>query len=564
MGMNGIMGQSLLFFSFCFCMTVFASVVYAGRTSVLPVIPIPQEVELTDDNFRIGEKCSVVAQPGCIEEAEYLAEMLRKATGFAVPVKAGPEAETVPDNSIVLELDKNLDLGDEAYLLEAGNSGVVVKGSAAAGVFYGIQTLIQLLPPEILGKEPVSGIEWTVPGVKIEDMPRFGWRAYMLDEARHFKGMETVKKLLDQMALHKMNRFHWHLTDDQGWRIEIKRYPLLTEIGSKRKDTQIGGWDSPERSGQPHGGFYTQEEIREIVDYAAKRHITIVPEIEMPGHASAAVAAYPEMGTSNEKIEVPVVFGKLPSAFNVAAPKVYEFLENILDEVMALFPSEVIHIGGDEVKFDQWLKSDQIKELMKREGLSGPAQVQLHFTNKMSHFIESRRRRMMGWNEILGDDLHGFIKEAGGKELSDDSGGRSLASGTIVHFWKGEISLAEKAVHQGHDIVNSLHSENYLDYTYKALPLARAYNSDPIPEGLDSRFYSKVLGSECHMWSEWVPNVERLHYQTFPRFSAYAEVGWSMPSRKDYQDFLARLGTQLKRWEIQGVGFAPLSDVDGR
>jgi len=233
-------------------------------------------------------------------------------------------------------------------------------------------------------------VDWSAPAVTVKDKPRFGWRAYLLDEARRFKEMETVKRMLGQMALHKMNVFHWHLTVDQSWRIEIRRYPKLTKIGSRRKDTRTGGWNSEKRTGRPHEGFYTQEQLRRIVQYAADRHITVVPEIEMPGHASAAVAAYPEIGTCGRIIEFAVTFGKKYDTYNVADEKAYAFLENVLEEVMGLFPSRVIHIGGDEVRFDHWMASPEVKTLMERENLSGPAQVRLYFTNRMSRFPESR------------------------------------------------------------------------------------------------------------------------------------------------------------------------------
>jgi hexosaminidase len=318
----------------------------------------------------------------------------------------------------------------------------------------------------------------------------------------------------------------------------------------------VGGANSEKRSGQPHGGFYTQAQIAEIVRYAAERHITIVPEIEMPGHASAAIAAYPEIGTLGRKIEVAVVFGKLPDTYNVADPRVHRFLQNVLTEVMALFPSDVIHIGGDEVRFDHWLESPMVADLMKREGLSGPAQLQLYFTNLMSQFIEGRGRRMMGWNEILGDDLHGFIRKSGGKELVEDSGGRRLAPGAIVHFWKGSLELAERAVREGHDIVNSLHSETYLDYDYESIPLERAYSFEPVPSGLEERFHSKVIGMGCQMWSEWTPHRERVEFQTFPRLAAYAEVAWTSRSLRNFEDFKRRLFTHRRRWDAAGIGYA--------
>jgi hexosaminidase len=355
------------------------------------------------------------------------------------------------------------------------------------------------------------------------------------------------------MALHKMNVFHWHLTDDQGWRIEIKKYPNLTEVGSKRADTQIGGWDSDQFSGQSHEGFYTQDQIREIVQYATERHIIIVPEIEMPGHASAAIASYPWLGASGKKIEVSVRFGKHYDIFNVADPQVEQFLTDILLEIMDLFPSKVIHIGGDEVKYNQWKESKQIQIYMKEEGLKTPADLQIHFTNKISNFIESQGRRMMGWNEILGGHvLHAYQSD------EDTKVSEKLAQNAIIHFWKGDLQLAEEAVLSGYDIVNSYHKFTYLDYTYKDIPLQKAYNFDPIPEGLDSTLHIKVLGLGCQMWGEWIPTVERMEYQVYPRLSAYAEVGWTDKDMKDFDDFMFRLETMKNRWENLGIQFAKL------
>ncbi|HUU28524.1 MAG TPA: beta-N-acetylhexosaminidase [archaeon] len=536
-----------------------AAEIKASDQSTPAIIPLPVDLQMGEGQFQLNPASTICADSCFLKEAEYLARQLRTATGYQLEIKVIPPAG--PDrsngNTILLASDPSLQLGDEGYSLTATPGQVVIRAGAAAGAFYGIQTLLQLFPPAILSKTRVTDTGWVVPEVRIKDSPRFGWRAYLLDEARWFKGAETVKSLLDQMALHKMNVFQWHLTDDQGWRIEIKRYPKLTEIGSRRKDTQIGGWDSKERTGKPHAGFYTQEQIREIVQYAADRHITIVPEIEMPGHASAAIAAYPEIGTSGRVIEVAVTFGKKYDTFNVADERVYTFLENILQEVMDLFPSRVIHLGGDEVRFDHWLASSQVKELMQSKNLSGPAQVQLYFTNRMSQFLEREGHRMMGWNEILGDDLHGFIKSSGGKEVTAESDGRELAQNAIVHFWKGSLELAERAAREGHDIVNSLHSSTYLDYTYDDIPLEKAYAFEPIPPGLAEQYQPHVIGMGCQMWGEWIPTRERLEYQTFPRFSAYAEVSWTVRERKDFKDFMQRLKTQQIRWDIQGIGYGP-------
>ncbi|MCK4959802.1 MAG: beta-N-acetylhexosaminidase [Planctomycetes bacterium] len=479
------------------------------------------------------------------QPAEMLASYVRPATGFALPVK---KAKKAGDNVIFLTMSGS-DPGRECYELKVTGDRVVLKAGHPAGLFYAGQSVRHLLPVEIFARDRAAGIDWEIAPVRITDSPRFSWRAFMLDESRHFKGMDVVKSLLDQMAGLKMNVFHWHLVDDQGWRIEIKKYPKLTEIGSKRADTQIGGWKSEERSGVPHEGFYTQEQIKEIVQYAADRHITIVPEIEMPGHASAAIAAYPELGTKGEQIEVPVKFGKHFNCFNAADENVYRILSEILDEVVALFPGEVIHIGGDEVRFNVWRESDEIKGLMEREGLKTLADVQTYFTNRMSHIIERKGRRMMGWNEILGHDLHGFLKDGQTAEAA------TLSTNAIIHFWKGSSDLARQAAEKGHEVVNSWHSYTYLDYGYNKTSLEKAYGFDPIPEGLDARYHKAIKGLGCQMWGEWIPTVESMEKKVYPRLAAYAEVGWTAADGKDYEDFVERMKGQFRRWDIQGIEY---------
>ena len=516
----------------------------------LSIIPWPRQIDLNSGFFAPGAGTAITHAQELASEARYLRAGLAELTGLELETSA--DGGQMSAGTISLRLDSSSGTGPEGYRLTVTPEAVEIAASATAGVFYGIQTFLQLLPP---GGPPAAG-RVQVPALVIADGPRFGWRAYLLDDARWFHGVDAVRMVLEQMARLKMNRLHWYLADDQGWRIEIMRYPKLTEIGSRRKDTQTGGWRSGQRTGEPHQGFYTQEQVRDLVSYAAERQITIVPVISMPGHASAAIASYPEMGTSGEKIEVETTFGVKYNTFNVADECVYTFLENILDEVMGLFPSQVVHLGGDEVKFDQWLASEQVKALMERENLGGPAEVQRYFTNRMSRFLQSRGRRMMGWNEILGHDLHGFLKNVGAGEIAAGSGAGKLAGNAVVNFWKGDIELARGAAEQGYDIVNSLHSSTYLDYDYESIPLEKAYAFEPIPEGLPEQYHHKVLGLGCQMWGEWIPTRQRLEYQTFPRLAAYAEVGWSQREARNLQKFLARLEVQKDRWDRDGIGYA--------
>lgn len=374
----------------------------------------------------------------------------------------------------------------------------------------------------------------------------------MLDEARHFKGMDQVKMLLDEMALLKMNVFHWHLVDDQGWRIEIKKYPKLTEIGSKRKSTQIGPleWESPIQSAEPHEGFYTQEQIKEVIKYAKERHITVVPEIEMPGHSTAAIVSYSWLGTSTEEIEVPIKFGVGKDVYDVTNPKVTQFLTDVLDEVMTLFPSEVIHIGGDEVKYNHWKNSASVREYMFQKNLKTPADLQVYFTNNMSNYLKNKGRRMMGWNEIMGHNLHFY------QDKEDTKTTQKLAKETIVHFWKGDDELLTTAASNGYEIVNSLHSYTYLDYTYKVLPLSKAYSFDPIPETLDPKYHDKIIGLGAQMWGEWIPTKGEMHFKVFPRIAAYAEIGWTNKENKDFNSFKSALKHLQKSWAKKGIYFA--------
>lgn len=523
-----------------------ASVLAAPQS---PVIPRPAEVQVKKGQFVLTADTVIVAPDTLANEAAALRDSLAPATGFKLSIQAAKS----DGKQIMLALDPALkNLGREGYTLQVVPRGAVVKSSTSAGVFYGIQSLLQMLPPEIASAEKADAA-WEVPCVSITDQPRFAWRAFMLDEARHFKGEKVVKKLLDQMAALKMNVFHWHLTDDQGWRIEIKKYPKLTSVGSKRKDTQTGTWGSPTRTGKPHSGFYTQDQIRDIVAYAKKRHITIVPEIGMPGHACAAIAAYPELGTNKKPIEVMTVFGKAFDTYDPAAETTYRMLSDILDEVIALFPSKIIHIGGDEVRFDHWKKSEAVKELMKREKLKTMADVQLYFTNRMAGIVQKKGRNIMGWNEILGENVHGGLNTGANAES------QKLDKDTVVHFWKGSTDLAKRAVKAGHTIVNSLHSFTYLDYSYAQISLEKAYNFNPIIGGLTPAEEKRIIGTGCQMWSEWIPTVADMERQVFPRIAAYAEVGWTQKNRKDYASFKHRLKRMTKRWDLQGIGYAAVA-----
>ena len=509
------------------------------------IIPQPLKIVEKEGSFLLNSDVKIISTSRTKNEAQYLSTILYNAFGKA------PFIENNGDNGILLKIDETLKIktGNEGYIFHSSPKSITIEAATPAGVFYGIQTLRQLLPPDFEykrdGKKSAE-----IRSLEIIDKPRFPWRAFMLDEARYFKGVNSVKLLLEQMALNKMNNFHWHLVDDPGWRIEIKKYPELTKIGSKRKNSMLKHWDSNIYSNLPHEGFYTQEEIKDIIQYAADRHITVVPEIEMPGHSTAAIVSYPWLGTSGNLTEVPYLCGGDYDIYNVSDPKVVAFIKDVLAEVMNLFPSRVIHIGGDEIDFDIWKNSESVKAFMQKNNLKTPADLQISFTNGISQFIESHGRRMMGWNDILGGaSIHDY------QSAEDVETSQNLAPNTIVHFWKGNLKLIEKAVSNGYDIVNSYHKETYLDYSYKRISLKKAYNFDPIPAELDKKYHNKILGLGCQMWGEWIPTETRMEYQVFPRLNAYAEVGWTEKSLKNYDDFNQRLNSMKKRWQIIGINF---------
>ncbi len=516
------------------------------QSQSVSIIPRPQELIVGQATFAISPQTTIGSSDRSNSTAKILQGHIKELSGFQIDLI---ESESAQEGAIAFMYDEKF--AEEAYELNVTKGGIVLTASNATGWFYGVQSLIQLLPGTSDASENTTSLE--IQEIHIKDSPRFKWRAFMLDEGRHFKGMDQVKMLLDEMAFLKMNVFHWHLVDDQGWRIEIKKYPLLTEIGSKRKSTQVGPlmWDSPIQSAEPHEGFYTQEEIKELIRYAEERHITIVPEIEMPGHSTAAIASYSWLGTAKKEIEVPIRFGVGLDVYDVSDPKVYQFLTDVLDEVMALFPSEVIHIGGDEVKYTHWKESESVQAYMKEKGLASPADLQVFFTNQISQYLQSKGRRMMGWNEIMGHNLHEYQNKA------DTKTEQQLAKETVVHFWKGDVKLANHAASNGYDIVNSLHTETYLDYSYKDLPLSKAYAFDPIPSGLAPEYHDKVIGTGCQMWGEWIPTNGHMHFQTFPRIAAYAEVGWTQKENKDFNKFLAALQELKKRWAQKGIYYAP-------
>ena len=507
--------------------------------------PQPNQIIERDGSFIISNETQFVISSDNKSISELFSKYLENDFNI-VPQKT--DFQKLKKNFIQFKIDENLT--EEGYELSISKDNITICSKSETGWFYAIQTLKQLCAYNSRYSKFEKTL--TLKSLIIKDAPRFKWRAFMLDEARYFKGMKQVKMLIDEMAFLKMNIFHWHLVDDQGWRIEIKKYPKLTEIGSKRKSTQVGPlqWESPIQSGEPHEGYYTQEQIKEIIQYAKERQITIVPEIEMPGHSTAAIAAYNWLGTSKNKIDVPIKFGVGKDVYDVTDQKVYRFLTDVLDEVIALFPSKIIHIGGDEVKYNHWKSSASVQKYMKENNLDTPADLQVYFTNSISKYLQSKGRRMMGWNEIMGHKLHFY------QDKKDSKTTQKLAKESIVHFWKGDVKLATTAASNGYEIVNSLHNFTYLDYKYKNLPLSKAYGFDPIPDKLDPKYHSKVIGLGCQMWGEWIPTDGEMHFKVFPRIAAYAEIGWTEKNNKNFTQFKKSLKNLQNRWNAKGIYFA--------
>jgi hexosaminidase len=504
-------------------------------------IPRPAYAEVREGQFTLTPDTVIVAHEGAGAKAEQLASWLRPVTGFALPVVSSGDGP-----AITLQLDQSAQqLGDEGYMLSARPGGVTLTARTEAGLFYAAQTLRQLLPPAIFSPTPLADVAWSVPAVDITDRPRFKWRGMHLDVARHFMPLEFVKKFIDLLALHKMNVFHWHLTEDQGWRIEIKKYPKLTEVGAWRKETRAGHErDKAGFDGVPHGGFYTQAEARQVVAYAAERHITVVPEIEMPGHAQAAIAAYPELGNTDEKLEVWTQFGINTHVVNVEESTI-QFYQDVLREVLDVFPSKYIHIGGDECPKEEWRASERAQASMRELDLKDEDALQSWFIRRMDDFLNAHGRTLVGWDEIL-------------------EGG--LAPNAVVMSWRGEEGgIAAAKAH--HDVVMAPNAHTYFDHYQSEdrtseplaiggfLPLEKVYGYEPIPPQLKADEATHVLGAQGQLWTEYMKTPQHVEYMAFPRLCALAEVVWSPREGRDFAEFTQRLATHLARLDALNVNY---------
>ena len=515
------------------------------------IIPAPSSLKPLPGRHSLLPSTRIIAAPKLLHVARQLQSALQAATGWAFELDTNTSVEQASQDpllpsAICLAVNDQA-AGPEAYRLVVGGTAIRIQASHPAGAFYAMQTLLQLLPPVVHQSVPRQDVDWSPACVEIEDAPRFRWRGAMLDSSRHFQPVAFIKKLIDLLALHKLNVFHWHLTDDQGWRIEIRKYPRLAEIGSRRSQSCRGHLDANAGGdGVAHEGFYTQTDIREIVAYAEERFVTIVPEIEMPGHAQAAIAAYPELGCTGKALEVSTTWGVHENIFN-PNESTLRFLQDVLDEVIELFPGDFIHVGGDEATKTQWETSPTVQARIQELGLADETALQSYFISRMADHLARRGRRLIGWDEIL-------------------EGG--LARGAAVMSWRG-IGGGIAAANAGHDVVMTPTQSTYFD-TYQSLeifgeplaigghlPLDAAYGYDPIPAEVSPDNVAHILGIQGQLWTEYMPTPGHVEYMAFPRLSALAEVAWSKPEHRDFGSFKNRLAVLLQRLNIIGVRYRP-------
>ncbi len=513
----------------------------SARALDLNIIPKPVSMKISPGTFRITKNTPlVIGNPGDKDAVDFFNDYLEKYYGFKLPLSG-----TATGNYIAVTTAKDGDSASEKYSLTVSSNSVLLKGQTADGTFRGIQSLIQLLPL-------TKSAQLMIPLVSITDEPRFRYRGLHLDVSRHFFDVNDVKKYIDYIALHKMNFFHWHLTDDQGWRIEIKKYPRLTEVGAWRDGTIIGHAPGTGNDSIRYGGFYSQEEIREVVSYATRRHITVIPEIEMPGHAGAALASYPYLGCTGGPYKVIEGWGVFEDVFCAGNDSVFIFLQDVLDEVMPLFPAAYIHIGGDECPKESWKKCPKCQQRIKDNNLKDEHGLQSYFIQRMEKYINTTGKKIIGWDEIL-------------------EGG--LAPNATVMSWRGEEGGIE-AAKQKHNVIMTPGTYVYFDHAQKRkddsltiggyLNMETVYGYNPEPVQLDENQHQYIIGAQANLWTEYIANFSKLQYMLFPRMAALSEVLWSPQSARSWPDFQRRLPGQLKRYEKWGIKYskAPYGDSD--
>jgi len=537
-------------FAFFFTMTLILNL-HAQTTANYATVPLPQTIQLSDSEpFILNDARGIAypsATPELAKEAEFLASYIKEICGISLPINALPSQTDsrrrarVAPHLIILHIDNALQqsLGAEGYSVSVSAKEINIKGASAAGVFYASQMLRKALP--IVNE----GEKITLPAADISDSPRFAYRGMLLDCARHFFSVDFVKHYIDLIALHQMNRFHWHLTDDQGWRIEIKRYPELTKIGSQRTWTVLGK-NSDVGDGTPYGGFYTQEQIREVIAYAAERHITVIPEIDLPGHMMAALTAYPHLGCVGKGYEVGHYWGVYKDILCAGNPQTLEFLYGVFEEICQLFPSQIIHIGGDESPRVRWENCPKCQQTIKANHLKNEAELQGWMTNKISAFLAKKGRRIMGWDELL------------------DTG---VDQNAVIMSWRGAEPGAS-AAKRGHDVVMTPTTHAYFDYHQTkdiefeprliggCVTVEKVYSFEPVDASLSATDAKHILGVQANLWSEYITCNNLAEYQVLPRMAALSEVQWMQPSQKDYKQFVERADRLRQLYEKLCINYA--------
>jgi len=499
----------------------------------ITVIPAPHHLRRLTGEFTLTPHTKILTEPENEELADIgsrLANLLNTATGYEIVSDTSSQTEA-PKGTIFLTTEGYvLDGGDEGYALEVLPKAITIRAAAAVGVSHAVQTLRQLFPPEIENRNVVDRPSpWTVPAVRIMDHPRFEWRGLVIDSCRHFAGKDFIFRTIDLLAYHKLNRFHWHLTDDQGWRIGIEKYPKPTEIGAYRTDDD----------GRRYGGFYSKEDIREVVAYAGVRGITVVPEIEMPGHSVAAIASYPDLSCTGRTIPVASQWGIFDDVLCVGNDEVFEFVGDVLKEVVELFPSPYVHIGGDEVPLARWRECNRCQKRVIDEGLADTVDLQCYFANRVEKILATLGRKPIGWDEYLCEDL---------------------SSSVAIQIWR-DMENTALAARLGHNVIVSPTSHAYFNYGLDEIDLKKAYKIEPIPKRLPEMARSRILGGECTMWTERAARDE-LESKLYPRIVAFAERMWS-PEKVTFENFHRRLQRHYERLDQLGVDYGPETEVDG-
>lgn len=532
----------------CLFATLLSVQVYAQATYA--ILPKPARLDERSGTYKIPSNVTIsvpAGNPEVRQIAQLLADQLTKSSGYIPTVSTGKSGK-----GISFVTAKGSALGEEGYKLTVSPKQVIITAEQPKGFFYGVQSLMQLMPAAVFSPSKVDGVTWSIPACEIADQPRYAYRGSMLDAGRYFMPVPFIKKYIDLLALHKLNTFHWHLTEDQGWRIEIKKYPKLTQIGSVRAKSMVGHYRDNTYDNKPYGGFYTQDEIRDIVKYAQSRYVTVIPEIEMPGHSVAVLAAYPEFGGNPDRLLPVATQWGVHDKVLFPREETFKFLEDVLTEVMDLFPSQYIHIGGDECPKIEWKQSKFCQDLMKKEGLKDEHELQSYFIRRIDKFVTSKGRRIIGWDEIL-------------------EGG--LSPNATVMSWRG-VNGGIAAARENHDVIMTPNTYCYLDY-YQADPktqpvaigglltLDKVYSFNPsVSDSLTAEQSKHVLGVQANTWTEYISTPEYYEYMTFPRLIAVAETAWTPRDGKNFDDFKKRLDTHNKRLDYLKVNYfgAPINN----